>query len=212
MTFLRDLLFPPKCAACNRLLPHGTEREQEVLCDACSSLWESERLETCGVCAKRIGECYCMPLAMQKAKITAFAKTVYYDPAKSASAPNRILYRIKKQRNNSAECFLASSMWEVTERMIGEERLASESLVITYLPRAHSARLEFGTDQAEVLAKRLSQMSGIPMQALICRNLFQNNKQKNNSLRQSVFLRLLPRGRCRSPQSTCKPSRPTAQT
>ncbi len=179
---LRDLFFPPKCAACNVLLPWKMESDDtDALCSACRKVWESEKLETCGVCTKRVSECHCMPLTLQKAKCAALAKLVYYDPCKSASVQSRILYRIKKQRNDRTERFLAEELWEALDRLIEEEGVDRTSLVITYLPRAYAARAELGTDQAEVLAKRLSEIGKIPMQRLISRRLLQNARQKNLS-------------------------------
>lgn len=50
---IRALLFPPKCAACRSLLDwHGAAKYNIALCERCQKKWNSERLETCGHCAK----------------------------------------------------------------------------------------------------------------------------------------------------------------
>ena len=76
MSYLRDLLFPPKCAACHTLLKWSapTEESAPSLCPACLAEWESEELETCGIC--------CILMAQQAFGIdhaTVAKQMAYYD-------------------------------------------------------------------------------------------------------------------------------------
>ena len=100
MNYLRDLLFPPKCAACHTLLEWSapTEEVAPSLCKACLAEWESEELEPCGICAKKVCECECMPERMRKAKCAGFSKLVYYVPSKKTLVQNRLIYLIKRKK------------------------------------------------------------------------------------------------------------------
>ena len=50
---IRSLLCPPKCVSCGTLLEfRGLGAEVPALCRHCRELWQSETLDTCGVCAK----------------------------------------------------------------------------------------------------------------------------------------------------------------
>ena len=70
---LLRLIFPPRCAACDRLLrfdlPQG-----EALCPTCAAKWENEAGETCGICLRRVGKCDCVTQEMHRARAASFRK------------------------------------------------------------------------------------------------------------------------------------------
>lgn len=171
MTYLRDLLFPPKCAACHTLLdwkiPDGEAAPS--LCSNCLAEWESEELDTCGICAKKVCECECMPERMQKAKCASFAKLVYYVPSKKTLVQNRLIYLIKRKNHDRAYAFLALRLSKMVEDLIQKENLAREDVVITYLPRTKRAHLQNGIDQAAELARRVAKNCNLEMKSLLCR-------------------------------------------
>ena len=188
---MRDLLFPPKCSACGQLLDWmpdtiASTPAPAALCPACHKKWENERLETCGICAKPINECGCMPKNLQTAKCKGFYKLAYYEAQKVAPVQNKILYHIKRKRDVHAIRFLSTEMAALVEALIQAEELAREEIMITYLPRTHAARLEFGTDQAEELARELAHVCGLPMVQCIRRRYFFNGKQKHLSYTRRV--------------------------
>lgn len=171
MIYLRDLLFPPKCAACHTLLGWQTPTDEAApsLCSACLAEWESEELETCGICAKRVSECDCMPERMRKAKCAGFSKLVYYVPSKKTLVQNRLIYLIKRKNHDRAYSFLASRLSKMAENIIEKENLAREDVIVTYLPRTKRAHLQNGIDQAAELARRVAENCELPMKPLLCR-------------------------------------------
>lgn len=177
MSLLSRLLFPPKCASCSTLLEIDAPPDM-AFCPDCQKLWESEQLETCGVCAKRVGDCACLTERMQKAKCKGFYKLVYYFPGKRMRVQNRLIYTVKQNRDRRTVDFLARELFGAVERLMKEEAIASSDLLLTYIPRGATAKLQYGTDQAKELAEALSKISGIPMCPLIRRRWGRGKQQK----------------------------------
>ena len=170
-TYLRELLFPPKCAACHTLLNWQSPNAESApsLCSACLAEWESEVLETCGICAKRVSECECMPERMRKAKCASFQKLVYYVPSKRMLVQNRLIYLIKRKNHDRAYAFLAERLSKMAEDVIKTENLAREDIIVTYLPRTKRAHLQNGIDQAAELARRVAKNCDLEIKPLLCR-------------------------------------------
>lgn len=169
--YLRDLLFPPKCAACHTLLPwqSPTDEAAPSLCSNCLSVWESEELETCGICAMKVNECECMPERMRKAKCANFRKLVYYVPDKRLLVQNRLIYLIKRKHHERAYAFLAQRLSQMIEDLIQENNLERADILVTYLPRTRRAHLQNGIDQAAELARRVAKNCSLEMKPLLRR-------------------------------------------
>lgn len=180
--YLRDLLFPPKCAACHALLTwrSPTEEPAPALCDACLAEWQSEALDTCGICAKRVVECQCMTERMQKAKCAGFGKLLYYVPQRRTLVQNRLIYLIKRKHHERAYDFLSRELSRRAEDMIQSEGWQKEDIVVTYLPRTRRAYLQNGIDQAAELAGRVAANCGLTMQPLLCRTQRGEEQKKLN--------------------------------
>ena len=171
MPYLRDLLFPPKCAACHVLLTWQSPKEEAApaLCDACLAAWESETLDTCGICTQKVGECQCMPERMRKAKCASFFKMVYYVPSRNTLVQNRLIYLIKRKHHDRAYSFLSHRLAKMAEEVMQKEEILQEDVIVTYLPRTRRARLQNGIDQAAELAGRMATYAHLKMQPLLCR-------------------------------------------
>ena len=172
IAYLKDLLFPPKCAACHKLLEWRSPADEPApsLCSSCLAEWESEELETCGICAMKVTECECMPERMRRAKCKSFSKLVYYIPSKRTLVQNRLIYLIKRKNHDRTYSFLATRLSQMTEDIIKRENLAREDVIITYLPRTRRAHLQNGIDQAAELARRVARSCQLEMQPLLCRS------------------------------------------
>lgn len=171
MTYLRDLLFPPKCAACHTLLEWRTFCEEAApsLCQNCLDEWESEEMETCGICAMRVNACACMPERMRKAKCASFRKLVYYVPDKRTLVQNRLIYLIKRKHHDRAYSFLAERLSQMAENLIQENNIERKDVIVTYLPRTRRAHLQNGIDQAAELARRVAKICSLETKPLLCR-------------------------------------------
>lgn len=177
------LLFPPKCAACGELLDwYEAPRRHDALCPACQKRWVSEKLETCGRCAKRVTECSCMPEDLQKSGCKGFRKLTYYLHATREPVQNRVIYHIKETRDITVSNFLASELMPILEELLEANGATADEAILTYVPRGAAAKSKYGTDQAELLAKTLSRKSGIPCRCLLKRRRGISKEQKTLTL------------------------------
>ena len=178
MSLFSRLLFPPKCAVCGELFSIDVS-EEIALCEECRKKWDNELLETCGICACKIGECLCLTEQMSRARIASFSKLTYYYPQKRGNIQNELIYILKKSRNRRALRFLGTLLGDRVKALIKTESLSPDGVILTYIPRSHAARLEYGTDQAMELAKGISRTTGIPCHRLLRRKWGQNRSQKH---------------------------------
>ena len=182
---IRSLLCPPKCVSCGTLLDfQGLGAEVPALCRHCRELWQSETLDTCGVCAKAVSQCTCMTEELKKAHCAEFRKRVYYIHGKNSPVQNRILFRIKKRPSLRAIEFLADELEKSVRSLLTENGLFRENAVLMYLPRGRHAYAASGTDQGKRLAYALSKRTGIAVCPAIERRRGQERQQKSLDLAQ----------------------------
>ena len=180
---VKALLFPPKCAACGVLLDwYDTPDRVNALCTSCKKQWKSEKLETCGACAKPITVCSCMPEALRKSKCLGFRKLAYYLHGRRDPVQNRIVFHLKEKRDHRATRFLAAELLGALEDAVKASGVAREEILLTWIPRTAAAKSKYGTDQAEELVKALSRRSGIACRRLIGRKWGSFRQQKGLSV------------------------------
>ena len=177
-----QLLFPPKCPVCGELLEWYRRKPEDALCPACRKGWEDEKLETCGLCAKEVTHCLCVTEEMRKAKCRGFCKTVYYRHGKRRPVQNRLIYYIKRHREQDVFCFLGKELSDGVGRMMVAEEMDPQNTVITYVPRAKGACLQHGVDQAKELARDLARRLEIPMVSALRRRSGTGRAQKKLDL------------------------------
>lgn len=178
MSLLSKLLFPPKCAACGILLDWYSVKATDTLCPACLSEWESAKAVTCSICGARVTKCTCVTDEMRKAKCAAFHKLSYYHGGTRDRVQNRVIFHIKETRDIRTIRFLTNEMKDTVSRIVLESPCET---VVTYVPRGRAAKLEYGTDQGEQLAKALAQACKLPCQRLIKRARRRDPEQKELS-------------------------------
>ena len=176
---LLELLFPPVCASCRTLLDRADILAGRALCPSCKREWESEKMETCPSCAKTVTACRCVTEDMEKCKCEALCKLVYYIHGKREPLQNRLIYSIKQERRRRTVEFLAAELAVSARDLLAEQGIAAQDAVLTYIPRATAARLQYGTDQARELARALSRELSIPMLPLLERRPRMGRPQKH---------------------------------
>ncbi len=160
MSLLTTLLYPPRCVSCRAFLPwrEAIRDASQAFCSHCREKWDAAGEVRCGVCGLSVYACECLTEEMQHARIAAHRKLFYYEPNRDKLPQNRILYAIKHSAHARAERFLAQELYS----RHGEALTAYPQPVLCYVPRGVRSNRRYGTDQAERIAKALSQISGIP--------------------------------------------------
>ena len=166
---LKQLFFPPRCAACEKLLDWTVSDPAIALCKECAKRWESEKLQTCESCAKSVSSCNCMPERLTKAKCAGFRKLVYYTSGTRETVQNRVIFRIKNKPDGRTPAFLARELLCALEDVLRTNGIDQKDAVLTYIPRAAANKRRYGTDQAEALARALSACSGVACKRLLLR-------------------------------------------
>ncbi len=178
MSLFSKFLFPPKCAACGVLLDWYSAKKTDALCPACLAEWEAAKNVTCSICGELVTQCSCVTDELRKAKCVAFRKLTYYHGGRRDRVQNRLIFHIKESRDIRAVRFLTSEMKTLVADMVSK---SPSDTVVTYVPRGRAAKLEYGTDQGEQLARSLARVCGIPCLRLIKRTRRRDPEQKELS-------------------------------
>lgn len=156
LTILLDVLFPPRCAACDELLPaRETGSRPLELCEPCetSLVPVTEACARCGLPGEAVDQCRrCL------AELPSFdgASSVWaYD-----GAITQVLHRFKYEHRPHYAGPLGAQLAALP---------LPDADVVTYVP-LHPSRRRFRTyDQALYLARQLATARGLPCESLLKR-------------------------------------------
>lgn len=153
-------LFPRHCAACDRLIVGD-----RTFCNECLDNLPRIEGEICASCGRGKKECACK------------GKANYYD---SLAAPfyfegqlRKGLHRFKfRNAISNSKAYAAEMAVTIAERFAG-----IEFDYITEVPMRKSALRERGYNQCALLAKEISQITGIPYKKGILKKIYDTEKQ-----------------------------------
>ncbi len=145
-------------------------------------------MESCGICAERVGDCLCQPEQMEKARGLGLCKLVNYSHQNTDAPQNRIIYRLKKVRDKRTPSFLAKELAPGLRRIIEKDtEKGTANFAVCYVPRGRSAALKYGTDQAKELARAIATELDLPCLSLLERQRGHSKAQKQLTASQRVF-------------------------
>lgn len=178
---LSNLLFPPKCANCGRLLDIDlTEKQISPLCPDCRAHFESEKAFECDRCGLAMPFCRCMPKNMERAQCTALLKLTAYRPKDSTMQIRNFLYSVKHSNERVSFEFFAEQMRHLIITEMRASGLSVSDCVITYLPRSRKNKAEAGFDQSFMLARALAENMGIAFVPCFKRRIASPEQKKLN--------------------------------
>ena len=169
LTVLKSLVFPPRCAGCNQLLPTCDGTQENVFCKECAEEWEREMRLQCPHCFAPYCECRCQPRVMQRAGSMAFIKLSPYGETQAYRVVHRMILDAKKHPRRRVLSYVARELAVSLSAFLQENNVAKESVVITHLPRHPRKRRKEGVDQALELARALAKATGLPHKVLLAR-------------------------------------------
>ena len=153
VSFFRRYVFVNRCLGCGWRI--GAE---ENFCHACLLDYESGRSRECGRCKKVLSECTCAGRYLMVHRVRRLHKLLPYRAGQSDHGVNRMVLRLKKQNPNRAFEFCAS---ELAASMKGIYR-KEDGWCLTFAPRTVAARIRYGYDQSERLARLLAKELDLP--------------------------------------------------
>ncbi len=174
--FLERYVFVRKCVCCGELL--GYNERNEAFCSECSKGFEVSKTEFCPKCERSMIECQCMVGSLSRVGLLTLRKLTSYDTSKESDPARRMVLYLKSNRNKRVTSFVATQLSYRVDEILSEAELCSGDVVIAIVPRSRKAVSLNGFDQSELIAKKLSEISGIEFLPLIKRSKKRSKKQK----------------------------------
>lgn len=163
-TLLGNLIFPPKCSGCGKILEMKLDVEAYLaLCTDCRREYEAEKDRECRKCSLPMSRCRCMPNALDRAQCLSLLKLVAYDPDSGNETVNRFLYTVK---HKACDLDILFSAQQLRARLIEEMRelsLSPSDCIITYMPRSRKNKIKYGYDHGKALAEEVARITGIEL-------------------------------------------------
>lgn len=163
-----DLLFPPRCQGCGKLIDRD-----DGLCGACLAKYGDEQRESCPVCGRTARECSCGAAALGSSFIgnRRYCALTFYNEynADSERITEKLIFRLKRKNSSSLTDFFAREAAAEIMRLMQLSEERPEEWIITWPPRTPRAVLEYGYDQSEAVARRISYYTGIPWKKMLVR-------------------------------------------
>lgn len=180
MIKLTQLLFPPKCIACGKLLPR--ERFERLFCEDCGGKWERAKKR----CRDESNGCPVKEIESfdEGGKHELVPYSFIYTPGKRKNPENVLILRLKDTADKQCVSLVASELSEIiTEniQVITKGGAKHDDALIAWIPRRRSAVQRVGFDHMERVAKVLSKRLGIPAVPLLKRRAFTHEQKFLNS-------------------------------
>ncbi len=169
ISYILNLLFPPKCIICNDLLWKDCE-----MCDECLAVWERAQRTKCPVCQKTARGCTCRTFHMAdtdmigERRISALA---FYQRFGSEDVRDkavlRLVYAVKTSSDRSSVRFAARELSAQILKTMLLDKEKPEDWRITYPPRSRKRIKQYGFDHGRDLAKEISRFTGIKFEEVL---------------------------------------------
>lgn len=159
---LRDVFFPLRCCSCDKITGSTLP-----FCEDCKGLVikPSKASGLCDVCGLTLSQCLCG----KKLYYEKFSAVFYHE-----GQARRNIFRLKFHlRRDIADSFAKAILLQLEDRDFFEK-----TDIITFIPMRPLAEFLRGYNQSELIAKRLSEHTGIPCRALLTKE-FSTKKQHN---------------------------------
>lgn len=156
-----------KCGGCGEIL--DLEIFERALCDECALRWRVAKTESCPNCSQSAFECACMPKGLSKRGALSLRKLYFYSAKRDKEPQNRLLYHLKKHPNKRMAAFVAKELKPLMCAELSVLDASAENTVIVNIPRGNRSKRVYGFDQAELICRELSDVSGISYASAIRR-------------------------------------------
>lgn len=162
------ILYPPHCALCDTILTKG----EDGCCSACAKKLPRVQAPTCFRCGKPVGSWeaeYCDDCLRTRHWYEQGAAAVTY-----TGAMRRSVYRMKADNRRDYLDFYARLMAEVLKKY----RYIWQPELLIPVPMHWKKRQKRGYNQSELLARKLSHLTGIPVDRTLIRCIRPHAAQK----------------------------------
>ena len=172
--FIKNLFNPPRCAGCGERLDIFNSESVSALCLKCRSEWEKLKCSRCGGCGFENVACNCSARFVKNVTILSVSKFG------KKNSVDRFVYALKR---TGITKFFDFAVDELCRRLRKEEKLYLRDFskaIFTNVPRSLSARIGYGYDHAELLARGVAERMGAEYRELLCRSKRSKKQKKLN--------------------------------
>lgn len=169
LKLIRNLLLPPRCLACRKLLPFDGAGGEDIMCRECRGAFEAAKIKMCPTCAAFALDCRCMPDGLESAGCSALIKLSEYRASDLHGVINSIVNNGKRYKYNDGFEFLACQLLHGIRRTLDDLDIDECDVLVTYCPRSWRSRRIYGFDQAELLARHITCQSDMTFAKLLSR-------------------------------------------
>lgn len=153
---LLDLVFVPRCAACGR----AVKSSSIALCEECEYVHSLESKQLCSDCFMPYPYCRCT-VHYGDLRFKIFRITGY--KTGEGSVAKQMLLGLKDNINHAAIERMSDEMTRVLKRRAPDAVEFPKQSVIVWIPRSERARRDAGHDQSYLLAREISEKTGIEL-------------------------------------------------
>ena len=169
LKLIRNLLLPPRCLACRKLLPFDGGGGEDIMCRECRGAFEAAKIKMCRTCAAFALDCRCMPDGLESAGCSALIKLAEYRASDLHGVINSIVNNSKRYKYNDGFEFLACQLLHGIRKALDDFDINECDVLVTYCPRSWHSRHIYGFDQAEMLARHITRQSDMTFAKLLSR-------------------------------------------
>ncbi len=172
---LTDLLLPPRCPGCYKLIPPSSG---DPLCPDCRKKWEKHKTELCARCGQPIYLCWCNVPNNKDGHVASERHLVQYR-SDVESTVYTLIHFMKRHCYDTVFSFIANELFDCVSDIEYDRKY-----VVTSVPRSKRSLRHFGHDQSYEIAKRFCSLSGLTYANILYHK--GNVKQKKLSIKKRI--------------------------
>ena len=160
LTFLKHLVFIPRCAICDELLSpisprvDGATRGKICFCNSCIEKWEKAKVKMCPSCYNISGKCTCTPDFFFKYQPDIPSLCLYSTDKETPAS--KVIITMKRQKHTQLFEFITEELGDKLSSTLDKMGIDGKDCIFTWIPRKNKAIKESGFDQGKLLAKGLA--------------------------------------------------------
>lgn len=147
MKLIEKILFyisVPKCVYCGEHL----DIDDRGLCKKCKDIYTDAKERNCSICSRPLYNCQCTSPYLEAHFVHKLIKVFRYKTNESSPA-NELIYNLKREGRRDIVDFFADELVLSVKSALQ----TNEDTIITSIPRRKSAKIKYGMDHSEKLAK-----------------------------------------------------------
>ena len=181
-SIIKNLIFVPKCAACDERLSPIPEKgsltyDKICFCKDCGEKWERAKAQMCPKCGNLSEDCTCSPKFFYKHQPN-IPSLCFYHPD-SGDVQSKTIITLKRRDDDELFEFLAIELYPKLKKTLDAMKTDGKDCIFTWVPRTDRSAAKSGFDQGKKLAERIAGLYGAKAYPLFLRTGGREQKKLN---------------------------------